>query len=159
MSSKNQSTAVQKVDPTTGEIAYFDKNFVPTSWMDMQDALSGDIAVFEGSPYKVLSGKEGKKTLEGKEFMIISYDFNEGDYGEFVTVRLITPDNELYIINDGSTGIYAQLKELYRTSGRKGGIHVKNGLRASDFTYVEKDFDGNPLPDRKPVPATTWYLA
>jgi len=68
----------------------------------------------------------------GREFLIIDWEFHTGDNGEFVSIRIINPGGEKARINDGSTGIYAQLKQLTER-GITRGIHCPNGLRVSEY--------------------------
>ena len=65
----------------------------------------------------------------------------------------------MILFNDGSTGVYNQLSEMVERTGRSAGIVCRRGLRSSTYTYVEKDFDGNPIEGRKPIDSTTYYVA
>src|SRR5262245_59057315 len=44
-----------------------------------------------------------KRQLIDLPFVTLEWRFNEGDYGEFVSATIITRDNHLYILNDGSS--------------------------------------------------------
>lgn len=85
--------------------------------------------------------------------MLLSWNFNSGDNGEFVSINAVAnlPGGNLgkYIINDGSTGIYAQLRKYTDRTGKTAGLIVKRGLRRSDYQY-----DDNGTPKN----ATTFYL-
>lgn len=77
---------------------------------------------------------QDKSMLVGKKFLALKWNFNsQGDYGVFVSVACVTADGGKYIINDGSTGICAQLLEYSTKSGRFGGILAPRGLRESSY--------------------------
>lgn len=100
----------------------------------------------------VLLKKEDKRKLVGVPMVLFDYSYSEGvgASGEKVTLRLKLSDDTIVIINDGSAGIYRQLKELdgKNTSGR--ALLLRHGLRASDYTTT---ING------KETEATTYYLA
>ena len=94
----------------------------------------------------------GKNRLCGVPLFLLSWQFHEGDFGEFVTVYAISNHNgqdRKYVINDGSTGIYAQLRGFTDRTDRTGGMLVARGLRRSDYTV---EVEG------KSTKATTFYL-
>lgn len=109
-----------------------------------------DFADF-GNGFEVLT-TEQKGTLVGKPFYIVDWKFNAGDQGEFVTLFIITNEEDRYILNDGSTGIYAQMMRLVdRMQGQHAYIAVPKGLTKSDYFYKdEKNIER---------PATTFYLS
>lgn len=85
-----------------------------------------------GNGFKLLPGKD-KSRLVGLSFVILHFQFNEGEFSdEFVSVTLVTQNGDRLIMNDGGTGICAQLKEISKT-GRYGGIAVPHGLRKSEY--------------------------
>lgn len=95
-----------------------------------------------------------KGRLEGLPLLFLSWRFSCGDMGEFVSALVLAPTQngvEKWILNDGSTGIYNQLKAYSENTGRYGGLRVKRGLRRSDYTYTDPQ-TGNEKP------ATTFYL-
>lgn len=157
------------VDTTTGEVLsmeqlnelfHIDKDFVPSSITELEDYFQehGGILEFKGSAYDVIK----KDVLEGVPFHIIDMRFYEGTFGDAVAVMAMyeaAGETHHVVFNDGSTGVYQQCKYAASRSGRRGGFSCPKGLRASHFTYVEKDLDGNPLPDAKEIPATTYYIA
>lgn len=100
-----------------------------------------------GDGFKML---ENKVTLIGVPFFAVSWNFVQGDHGEYVICRVITQDNQKLIITDGSRGIREMLANYSKSSGRYGGLFVRKGLRKSDYTYEdEKGVTQN---------ATTFYL-
>lgn len=82
-----------------------------------------------------------KTLLIDVPFVILDWSFSTGEQGEFVSVIIVTRDGKKYIITDGSTGIYAQLKRLPRLTS--GVIGVAKGLRRSD--YDRTDEQGQPI--------------
>lgn len=103
-----------------------------------QAGLVESIADELGTGFVVL---EDKDTLVGTSFVILFFDFLEGDFGEFATMFIVTtnekPERRL-IVNDGSTGIYHQLQELAKK--RNVGWAVPRGLSMSDYaTCPPKD--------------------
>jgi hypothetical protein len=103
-----------------------------------------------GDGFQILRRKD-KDQLIGKAFLILDFKEIEGDFGAFVTLRIVTKSNEKFRLSDGSTGIYSQLMELREETGREGGIVVKNGLTRSDYTYTDPS-------DNSEKAAYTYYL-
>lgn len=99
-----------------------------------------------GSGFTVVNNKE-KDRLLGVAFVILSMDFNIGDMGGFVSFVAVTEDNRKVIVNDGSSGIYAQLEEWNLRTNKGGGLFVKGGLRKSE--YPNPNGEGQ---------STTYYL-
>lgn len=112
-----------------------------------------------GNGFEVLPTKE-KDRLVGVRLLILSWQYNEGEQGEFVSANVMTADGKRYVLNDGSTGILAQLHRLeawrrgeapglpdavYRTN-----LMCENGLRKSEY---DKEVNG------KMTRATTYYIA
>jgi hypothetical protein len=103
-----------------------------------------------------------KAALVGKKFVVIDWEYGKNnDYGNaFVIVRLVTIDNNKYIITDGSTGIMRQLELILQlTKGKTKSIICNNGLRASDY-WVD-DVTGQPVDESyagKKKKATTYYI-
>lgn len=113
-------------------------------------ALGGDVvAVFsESGEWDVVADKG---TLVKVPFVGLRWRFTEGDMGSFVSLEIVTEDGRRLVVNDGSTGIYRQLRTLTDETGRMQGITCRKGLRRSDYTYAdEKGLER---------PATTFYLA
>jgi hypothetical protein len=90
-----------------------------------------DIAEELGTGFALL---EDKGKLEDVEFVLLQWRFNAGDFGGgFVSAGLVTVTGDKYIINDGGTGICAQLMELTQETKRFGGVKVPKGLRKSEY--------------------------
>lgn len=119
---------------------------------DILKALEGAGEVMSaaelGNGWGVLGSKE-KGRLVGVPLLVLSYQFNEGDNGEFVSAQVVT-NSERLIVNDGSTGIYQQLKDLAE-NGETRAIYCKHGLRRSDYTYTDPK-------TKEEKEATTFYL-
>lgn len=99
---------------------------------------------------------ENKDQLVGAEFLAVEWRFNKGTYGEFVTIYVMTRDNQKYILNDGSTGICGQMRAITDKRVMEGknlpqtALHIRRGLRRSDY---QTEVDG------KTIDASTYYLA
>lgn len=94
-----------------------------------------------GTGFQVLS-KDDKESLVGIPFLILSFRFVPGDFGEpYVSMVVVTrpaKDGSVkkYILNDGGTGIRAQLEayqQLPGKEGKSGGLYVDKGLRVSRY--------------------------
>lgn len=120
-----------------------------------EGVVIGDTSDY-GTGFTVLETKD-KATLVGTEFAIVQVDFNDsevGDSGEFVTLHIVTRDGRKLILNDGSTGIYAQVKSMVKrmpAGTTRVLIKCPKGLTRSDYKYV------NDKGEEKP--ATTYYLS
>ena len=97
--------------------------------------------------------KNEKDVLVGKPFLILEWRFNPSNVSveDFVSCVIMTEDEHLYILNDGSTGIRQQLLGITDRTGRQSGLACKKGLRRSDYT-VEGE-------DGKEIAASTYYIA
>lgn len=109
-----------------------------------------------GDGFELLSTDQ-KQQLVGVPLLILSFSFAKsevGDKGEFVTARVVTQAGRKAVLNDGSTGVYQQLKDYQRETGRDGGLLVQRGLRKSEYTYEETQSDGT----TRTKPASTYYI-
>lgn len=95
-------------------------------------------------------------------FIILDISFSTGDFGEFAILRVVTKYDEKFIITDGSTGIYRQVKGYIQKTGETSGYAVPRGLTVSEFRFSEETGSvvrpGEPGYD-KAKPAKTFYLA
>ena len=97
-----------------------------------------------------------KNTLLGTPFIMVEWRFNDGDHGTFVSIEIMTENGDRFILNDGSTGICAQVAALteHRTANDHpaptSGRMVKRGLRRSDYPFTDEK--------GKTTTATTYYL-
>jgi hypothetical protein len=137
------------------------------SWTDLDRYYASQKFVEEeyGKGFIVLSTKE-KERFTGVAFRIISWVFRTGDKGPYVSAAIITEDGRKFILNDGGTGIRAQLarvtvsrlaentpnRTLWTRETAQAGLRVPGGLRRSDFDYTDK-LTGDV------TPATVMYLA
>lgn len=97
-----------------------------------------------------------KGLLCGVELLFLSWQFNNGDNGEFVSANVIarmpgqkTPSK--FVVNDGSTGIRDQLKLYTKKTGKTAGLHAKRGFTRSDYTYTDET-------TKETKGATTFYI-
>ena len=86
-----------------------------------------------GNGFALLSGHADKARLVDKGFLILHIGFSQGEYGEFCSVMAVTEKSERVIFNDGSTGVFAQLRDLVTETGRHGGFAVPHGLTESVY--------------------------
>lgn len=158
----------EMVSTSTGEIVSSDQvfqnakgmDYVPKSWEEMEAffAEEGGILTFEGSAYQVID----KARLVGVPFMIADIRiWTSTEFGRDVaSICILTKDKiddrDHFVINDGSTGIFEQVKGMVERSGRKAGILCPNGLRASEYEKLVVDPFGND-PDKN-IRATTYYV-
>ena len=102
---------------------------------------------------------KNKDRLIDTDLVIVEWRFNVsevGSEGAFVSAAVVTKNGEKWILNDGGSGIYQQLRMVTDQRNRAGHAHpqaalmVKNGLTKSEYTYEgEKG---------KRTPAVTYYL-
>lgn len=106
------------------------------------------IANVLGNGFGVVSDK---MLLVNRPFVILKYGthMSEQTGGEFATIHVVTSDGEKWIINDGSTGIKAQLEQIKNEHGTVCPLRVPRGLRVSEYEVV---LDG------KNQKAKTFYL-
>lgn len=134
-----------------------------SSIKSMDDALKalGSVTEIEdyndyGSGFDVI---EDKDLLKGVPFVIIEWRFSHSKQfdQEFVSALVMDENDRKSVVNDGSTGIYAQLRAV--TDKRikdnrpypQAGLICRSGLRRSDYE-VEDD-------KGKTIAATTYYIA
>ena len=115
---------------------------------------------------------DDKRKLIDVPLMVLDYRFNRGGNGEFVSIMVLTKtpvtvDGQTVskiIVNDGSTGILNQVRNIEAQRVAAGDeaiqpLYCANGLRSS--TYDRKDENGEPIINDKTGQverATTYYL-
>ena len=118
---------------------------------------TGEIVVFEGSPYHPVD----KKHLVGMPFIIVGWQFYQGNFGPAVGIVALTRDEvpdtngnrvRRVVINDGSTGMYREWETLCASGKAKAGLVCQNGLRVSEYTYQD-------MLTGEDKPASTYYFA
>lgn len=116
-----------------------------------------------GDGFKLVQGIAGKKKLCGIPFVITDYKVRQKSTkvpgSHFGTMHIKTVAGDALIVNDGSTGIYAQLLD-FAAKGIFKGIVCKKGLRVSE-DYEVKDDNGDTVINTatgKPILGTTFYL-
>jgi hypothetical protein len=87
-----------------------------------------------GGGWAVLN-KQDKNRLCGVPLLILSSTLHDGEFGEFVSLQVLT-NTERLIVNDGSTGIFQQVKDKL-TEGDLRAIYCKHGFRRSDYTFQD----------------------
>lgn len=111
------------------------------------DGPVSDLSSVLGTGFRVL---DDKSKLLGVPFLILDWRFNEGDAGEFVSIMLMTETHK-FIINDGSSGIFAQLRNIPVRS-----YMVNGGLRVSRYKVEITDPKTGEVRQKD---AETYYLA
>lgn len=122
-----------------------------------------------GDGFRIASESD-KEKLVGVPLFFLDWNFREGDFGEYVSIRAIQQREDKsvgkWVINDGSTGLREQLKEFETLTGRAGGLNLRNGLRVSNYRVDAesrepitrnqvREYDAK---GRKHIPAATYYL-
>lgn len=100
-----------------------------------------------GNGFRLL---KDKAQLIGKAFIALSWRFNPGDFGEFVSMLVVTEDGGKYIVNDGSTGVCQTLASYTNATGRHGGMVARNGFTVSNYEYEDEKGEKHP--------ASTYYI-
>lgn len=102
---------------------------------------------------------EDKDYLIGKPAVFVTWQFSTGDYGDFVSARVMAQERNgtigKYVINDGSTGIMEQLKQITTDNPKAVMISAPRGLRKSEYKKDVFDADVNDYVEK---PATTYYI-
>lgn len=113
-----------------------------------------------GNGFRMLANKSA---LVGKGIVLLKWKFLPGDFArEYVNMLIVTEDGDRYLVNDGSTGIAAQLREYSDRADRFGGMVVRNGFTESSYTFCSEP--GCVLGAKcqeeghKRTPASTFYL-
>lgn len=138
-------------DETLAAIDSFDAVLALVQSQGLATANASDL----GNGFVLLANKD-KPKLVGVSFVILDWRFNDGDHGEFVSMMVLTKDGKKYIVNDGSSGIYENMKTLTRKlNDGRAVTYVPKGLTQSDYFFDETQPDGTV----KRKPATTFYLS
>lgn len=131
LSNKELSTGRRFDDATLRGISSFEDAMRLAA--DTYGSVIGDADLELGNGFRVATDDD-KARLVNVPFIILTYTFNDGDYGEFATMMVITsPNGDRLIVNDGSTGIFSQLLDIMKTTNRTGGIFIERGLRVSEY--------------------------
>jgi hypothetical protein len=80
---------------------------------------------------------QDKSRLVGTPFLVLDWRFiiDEETKREYVNVLVMNPQGAKARFNDGSTGVYQQLKQVTEQAGIVA-IECRLGLRKSDYTYT-----------------------
>jgi hypothetical protein len=103
---------------------------------------------FQASPYTML---EDKHELIGVPFLVTEFKFSEskkfkeanGAGRQFAIMYVVTQDDRMLTVVDGSTGIRDQLIAIEADRIESGhpdprkGVAVLNGLRVSEYDYTD----------------------
>jgi hypothetical protein len=140
----SKSEAAKAAEVNAPEINWADINDLAAARAALGTVVSSSDALGDGSEFI-----KDKNTLKGVPFLVLDWRFvtDEETQREYVNVLIMGANGNKARFNDGSTGVYAQLKGLTEQYGGTVGLEVKSGLRRSDY----KNPDG--------TPATTYYLS
>ncbi len=105
--------------------------------MALVESTYGEIMTADSELGDGFSLLKEKDVLIGVPCLFLSWSFSEGDFSEeFVSCRLVTKDGAKYVLNDGGTGIRAQLRAFSDShGGRMGGLLSRRGLRKSEYEF------------------------
>jgi hypothetical protein len=101
--------------------------------------------------------EDDKSKLIGVPCVFVSWTFSEGDHGEFVSARVVVDRGnaiEKVVINDGSTGICEQLRQI-NNDGAPQMMYAPRGLRKSEYTALVPDPKTGEMKETR---ATTFYV-
>jgi len=117
-----------------------------SSFDEMLDLVASKVGEIDsaaqalGDGYSLLDSRD-KNKLVGIQFLCVSWQFSISERikdKEFVTVRIMTKNGDKVILNDGSQGIYKQLRDYTNShAGRQIGLMVHKGLRLSEYDYTD----------------------
>lgn len=107
-----------------------------------------------GDGFAILDNKD---RLVDIATLFLSWSFSKGKFQEeFVSCRVVTVNNDKYVVNDGGTGIREQLREFTDShGGRTGGLLARHGLRKSEYEYDEVNPKTGEITKK---PAVTYYI-
>jgi hypothetical protein len=150
---KLQTTLQQNVsDQKWREISTFEDAFALAQEMGAELVSATDL----GDGFALLK-TDDKESLVGRSCVFVSWQFSEGEMGEFVSARVLAKNLngsvDKVILNDGSTGICAQLRELTKEDAASM-LYAPHGLRRSTYKISLPDDNGNVI-ERE---ATTYYI-
>jgi len=114
---------------------------------------SADVTVIV-NPYTVLN--QNKDALLDTPFFVrlVRFPVDKDTKREYSVMYCVTKGNDMFVVTDGSTGIYTQLlaivakRENDQHPTPEQNLFIANGLRKSDYIHEESG-----------QPATTYYLA
>jgi predicted Zn-dependent protease with MMP-like domain len=139
-------------DELLGVQSFEDAYALAVQYYGQENLVRADETI--GNGFRLLANKD---TLIDQKFIALAWRFNPGDFGEFVTMMVVTEDGRKFIVNDGGSGICQQLALFTNATGRHGGMLDENGLTRSDYEYEDHsvlDSEGNPTKR----PASTYYI-
>lgn len=144
-SADKSEKAVTPVEKLISTEQYADIKSFDDALSLVQDVFGGEVVSADelGDGFTVL---DNKMSLIGAEFLVLSAAFYVGDIkredgslSEFVSLRIVAKDGRKLIVNDGGSGIYAQVKMLHDKKPQTVGkpLYVKKGLRVSQYDHPQ----------------------
>lgn len=157
---------VDKISDVAGIVDHFEQLGIEFS--EGEEITGGFVVVREGNREEFLQQHIGQPV------MVTDWTFLDGEFGEYVEVRIVTRTGK-YKIVDGSTGICKQLRTITdkrNAEPKQGmlptaGLLVKNGFRTSgNYFFDERTKQAIPNNKLDTVPAEfrkpgkpVWYFA
>lgn len=86
-----------------------------------------------GTGFEVLNSDD-KSRLLNVPLIVLDSRIHDGEQGEFCSLVVVTEQGARYIVNDGSTGIFAQVLRLRQKTEKEGGWLIRHGLRDSEYS-------------------------
>lgn len=155
------ATESKEIAKEANKHLFTDADLAGVTDMDTALAMLGSVTDIEdfadyGSGFDIL---ENKDNLIGVPFVVLEWRFTDSQkYSQtFASMVVVDEKNNKYIVNDGSTGICAQLQMVTQQRIDQGKAYpqaaliCRKGLRRSDYTV--EDSQG------KELEASTYYLA
>lgn len=114
-----------------------------SSWDDalrlMQSEYDTVLNIHEtelGDGFRVASDDDMRRLI-GVPLMLLEWRRNDGDFSSFISIVAVAQNDNgtasKWIINDGGTGIMAQVLDFETKYSRNGGLVCRKGLRVSDY--------------------------
>jgi len=122
-----------------GEATFTDEQLKQLNFFEVAKEADRVDDVLGQDQFGPLLDKSTKNRLVGLPFIAVKWEFHKGmgTDGEFVSVWILTEQNARYILNDGGTGVYAQLKAYTAETGRNSMLRCDRGLSRSDYDHPE----------------------
>lgn len=129
----------------------------PTDWRD------ADLSTIKAEAVDVVETGDGLPRLKDLNklvdvpFYVVDAWYKMGDMGEYYGLVCRFPNGSGCVVTAGGQ----LFKDIAERDWFDGGgalrrpVFLPRGLRASNYTYTERDSDGNAV---KETPATSWYI-
>jgi hypothetical protein len=149
-----KDSAKGAVGDESTEVAEFKASWGEVGNWDEAVAALGNVVFNSTEEFGDGSVKVGKEQLLGVRFLLLEFTFHvdKKTNREYVNVLLMAENGKKAWFNDGSTGIYRQLKHFEKKRMLTGGILCESGLRVSEYEHTDERTGEVSM-------ASTYYLA